>query len=141
MDLATLEPTDDSVPFQLRHPTTNSPLFAQTDDGKDDPSKPITINIIGKDSDVFRSRLRAITNRRLNAGKKLKITAEEIEQEGVDTIAACITGWQNVMLDKAPFPYSASNAAQLLRRLPWLQEQLDEAIGDRANFMKKSQTT
>lgn len=140
MDLATLETVDGSVPFQLRHPTSNAPLFAQTADGEDDTSKPIAINIIGKDSEPFRARLRAITNKRLAAGKKLKITAEEVETESTNTIAACITGWQNVTLDGKPLDYSSANAKLLLNRLPWLQEQLDEAIGDRANFLKKSQT-
>jgi hypothetical protein len=134
MDLATLEPTADSVPVPLRHPTTNERLTS-------DEGAPITISIVGMDSEQFRTRHRAIINRRLNAGKKVKVTAEEIEAESIDTIAACITGWQYVELDGKILEFSRANAKTLLTRLPWLREQLDEAIADRANFLKTSPTT
>lgn len=134
MDLSTLEPVTDSVPVQLRHPTTGERLATST-------GAAITISIVGMDSDQFRTRHRAIINKRLNAGKKVKITAEEIEGESIDTIAACITGWQNVDLDAKPLDFSKANAKTLLTRLPWLREQLDEAIADRANFLKASPTS
>lgn len=140
MDLSTLEPTTDSVSVPLRHPTTNEKLFWEDEPGQPDKSKPVTVNIVGMDSEAFRTRHRAIINKRLNAGKKAKITAEEIESESIDTIAVCITGWQHVGLDKKPLEYSRANAKVLLTRLPWLREQLDEAIADRANFLKTSQT-
>ena len=140
MDLSTLEPTPDSVPVQLRHPTTNELMFDDAT-GSPDKSKPVTVSIVGMDSEQFRTRHRAIINRRLNAGKKAKITAEEIEAESIDTIAACITGWQYVGLDKKALDFSKANAKVLLTRLPWLREQLDEAIADRANFLKTSPTT
>lgn len=134
MDLSTLEPTTDSVPVPLRHPTTSERLLS-------DAGAPITISIVGMDSEQFRTRHRAIINRRLNAGKKAKVTAEEIEAESIDTIAACITGWQHVELDGKALEFSKANAKALLTRLPWLREQLDEAIADRANFLKTSPTT
>jgi hypothetical protein len=133
MDLSTLEPTTDSVPVPLRHPVTNEKLLAAG-------GAPITVNIVGMDSEQFRTRHRAIINRRLSAGKKAKVTAEEIEAESIDTIAACITGWQQIELDGKPLEYSKGAAKTLLTRLPWLREQLDEAIADRANFLKTSQT-
>ena len=134
MDLSTLEPTPDSVPVPLRHPTTSERLLSDT-------GAPITISIVGMDSEQFRTRHRAIINRRLSAGKKAKVTAEEIEAESIDTIAACITGWQHVELDGKVLEFSKANAKALLTRLPWLREQLDEAIADRANFLKTSPTT
>lgn len=134
MDLSTLEPTPDSVPVPLRHPTTAERLLSDT-------GAPITISIVGMDSEQFRARHRAIINRRLSAGKKAKVTAEEIEAESIDTIAACITGWQHVELDAKVLEFSKANAKVLLTRLPWLREQLDEAIADRANFLKTSPTT
>jgi len=134
MDLATLEPTADSVPVQLRHPTTNERLTTEA-------GVAITVSIVGMDSEQFRTRHRAIINKRLNAGKKAKVTAEEIEAESIDTIAACITGWQNIDLDGKPLDFSKASAKTLLTRLPWLREQLDEAIADRANFLKPSPTS
>lgn len=133
MDLSTLEATTDSVPVPLRHPTTGERLTSDT-------GAAITISIVGMDSEQFRTRHRAIINKRLNAGKKVKISAEEIEAESIDTIAACITGWQNVELDAKVLEFSKASAKTLLTRLPWLREQLDEAIADRANFLKASQT-
>lgn len=134
MDLSTLEPTTDSVPVQLRHPTTNERLTTDT-------GQAITVSIVGMDSEQFRTRHRAIINKRLNAGKKAKVTAEEIEAEAIETIAACITGWQHIELDGKAMEFSKGAAKTLLTRLPWLREQLDEAIADRANFLKTSPTS
>ena len=134
MDLASLAPVTDGVPVPLRHPVTGEKLT------HDKTGEPITISIVGMDSDQFRARHRAIINRRLNAGKKAKVTAEEIETESIGTIAACVTGWAGVNLDGADLTFTIDNVKALLARLPFIREQLDEAIADRANFLKGSQT-
>ncbi len=135
MDLSELEPkTGATIP--LRHPVTNEPL--------EDSTGPLTIDIVGIDSPQFQARQRQIANKRLaTAGnRKSKLTAEDLEEEAIGTLAACITGWSaNVALDGKPLEYSRSNAKLLLTRLIWVREQVDAAIADRANFLKASPTS
>ncbi len=140
MDLSTLEPIKDAATYQIRHPVTNEPLVA-TPSSKDGKGEPVTIDLLSADSDAFKSRQFAALNKRLRTGKKPKLNAEDIDEEALDLIAACITGWRNIELDGKPYPFSADNAKALLRRLPWLREQLDEAIADRANFIRTSRTS
>lgn len=134
MDLSILEPAEGAT-IQLRHPVTNEPLV--------DDAGPVTIDIVGVDSPKFQARQRVLTNKRLaTAGnRKSKITAEDLEEEGIATVAACITGWSaNVELDKKPVEFSRANAKLLITRLRWIGEQVDIAIADRANFLKASPT-
>ena len=133
MDLSTLEPIKDAATYRVRHPVTNELL--------EEKEGPVTIDLLSADSDAFRTRQFAALNKRLRSGKKPKLSAEDIDDEAIDLIAACITGWRNIELDGEAFPYSPDNAKALLRRLPWLREQLDEAIADRANFIRTSRTS
>lgn len=135
MDLSVLEPVEGAT-IQLRHPVTNEPLADETG--------PVTVDIVGVDSPKFQARQRVLTNKRLaTAGnRKSKITAEDLEEEAISTIAACITGWSgNVELDKKPLEFSRTNAKALITRLRWIGEQVDLAIADRANFLKASPTS
>ena len=145
MDLATLEPAEGAT-IPLRHPVSNEPLMHDT--GKKDAQgnpvlEPITVDIVGVDSPRFQARQRMLTNKRLaTAGnRKSKLTAEDLEEEGIVTVAACITGWSaNIELDGKPLEFSRSNAKLLITRLRWIGEQIDLAIADRANFLKASPT-
>lgn len=135
MDLSNLEPTVGAT-IALRHPVTNEPLS--------DDSGPLTIDIVGVDSPPFQARQLQLANRRLaTAGnRKSKITAEDLEKEGIDTVAGCITGWSsNIELDGNRLDYSRANAKELLKRLIWVREQVDAAITDRGNFLKASPTS
>lgn len=135
MDLAALEPAEGAT-IALRHPVSNEPLV--------DDKGPLTIDIVGVDSPKFQARQRLLTNKRLatSGNRKAKLTAEDLEEEGIATVAACITGWSaNVELDKKPLEFSRANAKLLITRLRWIGEQVDLAIADRANFLKASPTS
>jgi hypothetical protein len=135
MDLAALEPAEGAT-IALRHPVSNEPLV--------DDKGPLTIDIVGVDSPKFQARQRLLTNKRLatSGNRKSKLTAEDLEEEGIATVAACITGWSaNIELDKKPLEFSRANAKLLITRLRWIGEQVDLAIADRANFLKASPTS
>lgn len=137
MDLSSLDTASAAAAgatLHLRHPATDAPLT--TDEGE-----PITIACLGMDSQAFVKRQNQVINQRLAAGTKAKVTAEAVLAESVDTIAACITGWQNVILDGAPLAFSPENAKKLLTRFAWIREQVDRFIGDRANFLPASPTS
>ena len=75
-------------------------------------------------------------------GRSTRVTPEQIEAEGNDLLAALTKGWKLVDLDGNPIdvPFSQENARELyaLTAVAWLRDQVDEYIGDRANFSKAS---
>lgn len=120
---------------EIIHPTTYQPLG-------------ITVVVCGSDSDTFKAIQRKQLNRRLemqqkNRNRQNAMTAELLEAEGMDVLVACTKSWRtgdrpqiefddNEWLDCTP-----ENVRRIYEELPWLKEQVDQEIGDRANFLGK----
>ncbi|MDH7787650.1 hypothetical protein QBD01_003677 [Ochrobactrum sp. 19YEA23] len=136
MDLASLAVTHEGQTLQLRHPIEGTILKTEDDE-------PITITLVGTDSDVFRKAQRTILDRRLNQKGKTKLSAAELEEEAVTTLISCTLGWSGIVLDGEELAFSAENVRKLYSRtdLPWIRDQVDEFIADRANFLKPSATS
>jgi hypothetical protein len=137
LDLTTLDTAtaaDAGSIMEVLHPTTGAVL---THEG----GKAVTITLAGQDSARYQGAARASRNRRLKAqqsGRRVQISAEEMENDGIETIVSCTLGWDGIGVDGAPLPFSPDNARMLYKRLPWLLEQADAFISDRANFLKAS---
>jgi hypothetical protein len=130
----TVKGSNDGFDVQIYHPGTNEDLG-------------IVITILGKDSDEFQKVSRAQSKKRMqkltkggfrNTGA---IPVEEIEQDSLDLLAACTKGWTQddkptITVDGKELAYSKDNAVALYERFPWIKEQVDTAMGDRANFIK-----
>lgn len=114
--------------MELLHPATKTPL-------RQENGEPITITVAGMDSDVFRKAQRGATNRRLAQRGKVKLNAEELEAESIETLAACTLGWSGIVVAGQPLPFDRANAVKLYTTLPWVREQLDEFVADRANYL------
>ncbi len=91
---------------------------------------PITITLLGRDSDTFVKQENANTNRRLAQGPRLKLTAEALKAEAIGLLARCTVAWD---FDE---PCTYETATELYTRFPAIKEQADEFIADRANFTK-----
>ena len=118
---------------QLTHPKTGAEL-------------PIWITVLGVDSDTYRSTLMAQQRRRmekLRRGKRMNVTPEELEDEALDLLVTITAAWRaDVDLDGKPFPsFSTTAAKALYARFPWIREQVDAAMADRANFLPGSSTS
>jgi hypothetical protein len=143
MDIGIYTPIEGAVPIQLRDPITNEPLWDVKHKGTDKEEKlPVNVLLYGQDSAQFKQRQRVLMDRRIEAGLqrkgKPKINAEVVEEEGLRTLVAYIAGWENLEVDgKAP-EFNPKNAEILVKRFGWLEEQVDEAIMDRSNFIKAS---
>lgn len=142
MDLLSLDvsPTaNEGRALHLLHPAERTPLFG-ADKG------PVTITLLGKDSDVFIKAERIIRNKRMEAMKKGgKHSAAEEDQEAWETLARCTTGWQGIpqgwidgTADASPAEFSYASAVKLYQRMRWVKEQVDEFVGTRENFLKAS---
>ncbi len=134
VDLAaidTVKGANEGFDVQIYHPGTNEDLG-------------ISITVLGKDSDEFQKISRAQSKKRMAKLSKggfrntTQIPIEEIEQDGIELLAACTKGWAGVVIDGKPVSFSQAEAVNLYTRFPWIREQVDTAIGDRANFIKGS---
>jgi hypothetical protein len=100
------------------------------------------ITILGRDSDKFREITNAQSRRRVNKmqkggfrGANSALTPEELEKEQIDLLAGCTLGWSGINREGVPLEFSVENAKAIYRGFPWIREQVDEAMGDRANFI------
>lgn len=131
LDLAALDVrkgADSGFELQLTHPVTGAAL-------------PLFVTILGADSDEYQSALREQQRRRMERmarGKRAPITPEEIDDEALNLLARITRGWRadGMLLDGKPLPaFSTAEARKLYERFPWIREKVDQAMGDRGNFL------
>lgn len=100
----------------------------------------ITIRCAGPDSDAFQKANRKLQDRRMQQtlrGGKRKMTSEDLDEDAIELLAACTMGWSDTLhMDGEKHPYSHDNAKNLYRRFPWIREQVNRFVGDRANFFR-----
>lgn len=124
----TVKGSNDGFNVQIYHPGTNEDLG-------------ITIKVLGKDSDKFITVSRGQNKKRMAKMTKggfrtTAIPVEEIEQDSLMLLAACTVGWVGVVVDGKDLDFNEDNAVMVYERFPWIREQVDAAMGDRANFIK-----
>lgn len=96
----------------------------------------IIIEVAGQDSEKFRKAEVAKRNRRLKAAmKNKKVSAEQLDEEGLNLLVSCTVSWQNVMWGKEELECTPDNVRKLYTKHPFIREQVDEAIADRTLFM------
>ena len=131
-DLSSLDvvrSANDGVAIDILHPVTKEPLG-------------ITITVLGADSAAFKKLATDQNRRRLakmekqGGFKPSAVTQDERDEDAIELLAACTKAWNGVVLDAVTLECNRDNAMGLYERLPWLREQIDVAIGDRANFIK-----
>lgn len=125
--LDTSEAAETGAVLDVLHPTENTPLG-------------IKITLAGADSDIYRKTINKSVNKRvqrMKPGQSMPFTAEEQEESGITLLAACTLSWEGVLVDGQELPCDKENAKALYRRFPWIREQVDQFIGDRANFLSR----
>ena len=128
-DISEVVKGDAPFEFALVHPVTKEELD-------------VKITVVGMDSEVYRKTSHHQRSRRLKSirpnGKSSGINMEELEADGIELLAACTTGWKNMSYRGSELPFSKENAVMVYKEQAWVREQVDEAIGDRANFSGES---
>ena len=137
MDLLTLDTRDvanQGAVMEVENPATGEKLRAAG-------GELVTITLLGLDSDKLKKRQNELTNDILKKGFRPKrVTAEKNEDERLSTLALATVDWQNVEAGGEKLQCTPDNARSLYKKLPWLAEQVDAFIGDRANFLKAPST-
>jgi len=139
-DIDTVEAANGGFEVELYHPATNEDLG-------------IFITILGKDSDTFqkisrqqnKKRMERMSKNGFRAGKVTAPSQEEIDADNLEMITACSISWRTseedeekatILFNGEDLPFSIGAAKKLYSARPWIKEQIDIAIGDRANFIK-----
>ena len=133
MDLSVFDVTEDGIEMQVRHPATGAPLWQDSES-----EKAVTITFTGIDSPQFKKAARANTDRRIRSGFRAKVTAEQMDEEGLEVLVKCTLSWDGMEVDGAVLPFSAANVRMIFTRFPWLRLQAEEFNADRQNFLKPS---
>ncbi len=134
MDLSkfnTKDLSDKGAVMVVEDPTTGKDLLTDDDE-------PVTITLLGKDSKVYRELSHKRTNQQLEQAvrsKKAKVSAEEMEGDALDILAACTTGWSHIEDEGESLECSRINARKMYEKYPWLKEQADSFILDRSNYL------
>jgi hypothetical protein len=104
-----------------------------------DGEEPVALILRGIDSGPYRAVRRELVKRRQEASARNKgnVPLEIMETESLDTVLACLAGWENIVLDGAPVEFNQNNARRVLVRLPWLIEQAETFLHDRQNFIAR----
>lgn len=140
LDLSALDTTASSekgAVLELLHPTSGA-VLTQSDGSK------VTITLAGEDSERYRRATRASIDRRLKAqqsGRRLQLYAEEMENDAIERLVAVTISWSGIGMGEGDLPFSADAARALYRKLPWVREQAEAFVLDRANFLKASPST
>lgn len=126
-DLAKLDTTnlaEKGTALELRHPVTMEKLGA-------------SILLAGADSHIYRNAQQKIAERRLANGVKSNVPKlDGMQAEGIDLLAICTLGWDNVILNGEAIPFSHDAAVELYTHFIWIKEQVDRFIHDRANYLR-----
>lgn len=136
MDLASLdtaEAANQGAVLELRGPD-GSPIL------QDDKS-PVTITLLGDDSDILTKVNNRHANQYLRGGPGgSTITAEMTRANEINKFAAATVGWSGIEVDGEVLKHTDENAKALYRRFGWIRDQVRVFIADRANFTKPSRT-
>ena len=132
-DFNVVEKSGEARTMPIRHPVTNKPLV-------EDDGTPWELQLIGQDSREFTKRQHALAQKRIDdgtivPGKRTKIDLEEIQDEAIDLLVLCTKGWKGIKLDGASLPFTPENCKMLYTQYPWIKEQADQFIANRANFL------
>lgn len=73
-----------------------------------------------------------------------KVTAEQIEANRITMLAASVGGWEwqgDLTFHGEKPAFQEQTLRQLLKELPWVAEQADAALGERAEFFQRPDET
>jgi len=133
MDLANIENAydpNDGFAVELNGPD-EAPLT------NEDGSR-MTITVLGADSDAAVRARNANVNKHLAKGARAKVTAESSQADAASFLAKLTVGWNITMGGQKPaFSQDEAQKLYLNPRLAFIREQVDAAIAERSNFLKR----
>lgn len=114
---------EDGIDVPILHPKTGEGLG-------------ITIKVAGPDSERQKKARRAVQTERLNMSRNKRPTVPELEADGLKVTVASIISWDGVIENGQKVELTPESATTILMKYPFIREQIDSAVGDRAGFIK-----
>lgn len=126
---------EETAVLQVEHPKTGEPMEGTT------------IVLASMDSEQARAIARSQRSRRLGkvaqapsaaAGRKaaIKDAADSAEGDDLDYLVGCTRSWAGIVWKGRQLECTPDNARMLYAELPWLMAQVNEFVGNRANFFR-----
>ena len=94
----------------------------------------VHLKLAGTDSEAYQKQLRKQQDKMLKRGN-FKISAEEAENNSLNLLVACTLAWEGVEYSGEELECNKDNARWLYKTFGFIRDQVDEFIGDRANFL------
>lgn len=133
-ELNTLALSDEAT-VQLRHPVTDSPIFAPVEKGEDPESKPVQVTVKGTASAAYRKAVDIMMKKAAKRGKR-EATPEELREQSVEFLTALSVKIDNLTLDGEPVDNpDAFRKLYSDARYEWIRSQINEAVGDTSAFL------
>lgn len=131
MKIASVE-LNDTGRMYLRHPATQEDLYTATGDQ-------MFIDLYGAHTETYKRLTRQWQNEALR-NRKLKTTAEQLEQRATELLSAVTAGWNLEDENDKPVPFSVENARAIYggKDSAWVRAQADEFVHETANFVGES---
>ncbi len=130
MDLNSLKPVkaDKGATLEILHPETEEVIPG------------MTITLLGQDSAVYRkmqlSKQQVILNR-MSKGKKVgDFDAEKLAEDTIDDLVKLTVKWSGFQLEGKDIEATPENFRMVYVEWPWIKEQAQEFIANRANFFR-----
>lgn len=112
---------------EITHPITGDPLG-------------MFVRVLGRESDTFREIIQDRIDKQIEQQAKAKRrskpkTVAQGEEEAVELLAACTTGWRGVVLEGKELEFTVANVKMVYKHWAWFRAQVDDAIGDLSGFL------
>ena len=107
--------------LELEHPKTSEPLDMH-------------IKLLGRDSEAYKKQVRKNQDKNLKKGLR-NLKSENLENETIELLTACTVDWKGVVYQGGELECTKENIRWVYKEYDWLREQVDEFVGDRANFL------
>jgi hypothetical protein len=154
MNFETLDSTTEAAKgafLHLLHPETGEELWADKEE-----KMAVGVDVLGADSKTYRKILHRLQNRRTDRLRKKKdknkfLRAEDVEIENIEATAGAVLKFHHIEMyfdddgeigvppaaDLVERACVAADAPVVLARFPWMYEQIEAFLNDRANYMGK----
>ena len=130
MDLTDFKPKSDTVEVILRNPSTLEPLTH--DDGKE-----FSITVAAQHTKEFKDSQQVNMDLWLNISEKSKKkknpTLSQMEKATSEHLARITLDW-DLLYNKEKPKLSLKKAEEIYSELPWIRDQIQEAIDDSVDF-------
>jgi len=121
---------DEGAPMTLVHPVTGDDLL-------NDDEKPMKIYLVGSDSPEFR-----VVQSRIDAKYRSRKPPSfgQKQSHAIELLVACTKRFENLQVEGEIVSFTDDTAKILYKTFPWIKDQVDEFVGERANHLGNSAT-